>query len=121
MPNRAKWIRKGGRVITHVDGSTTYIKKGISVRYTPKGFPDFRPFLYKGNDGLSEVSITLTGNRTNDEILANRAAGFAETPFGYTWHHHENIGLMQLVNDSVHSKFWHSGGFSLRKKLNADY
>ncbi|MGH8191913.1 MAG: HNH endonuclease [Rhodanobacteraceae bacterium] len=32
------------------------------------------------------------------------------------WHHNEDVGFMQLVEDDVHSEFWHSGGFSLNKK-----
>jgi titin len=113
MPDRVKWIREGGRVITQVDGTTTYIKNGIKVVYNSKGFPDFAPFLYKGTDGLSQVPIALTGTRPGDFAAANRAAGFARTPRGYTWHHHEDTGLMQLVRTDVHSQFWHSGGFSL--------
>jgi hypothetical protein len=48
-----------------------------------------------------------------DEAAANAAAGFDETPIGYTWHHNENVGLMQLIEEDVHSSFPHTGGFSL--------
>lgn len=27
-----------------------------------------------------------------------------ETPIGYTWHHHQNPGLMLLVNKKIHRK-----------------
>jgi hypothetical protein len=70
---------------------------------------------------LNEVWITLategskaTGHRL-DQAAANLKAGFKETPAGYTWHHNEDLGLMQLVKEDVHSEFWHSGGMSLNK------
>ena len=113
IPDAAKWIRNGGRAIHHADGSITYIKDGMRVVYNSKGYPDFSRYLYNGTDGLSQVRIQLTGTRAGDFAAANRAAGFTRTPRGYRWHHHEDLGLMQLVRTRVHSQFWHSGGFSL--------
>jgi titin len=57
IPDAAKWIRNGGRVIHHSDGSITYIKNGFEVVYNSKGFPDFTRYLYNGGNGLSEVTI----------------------------------------------------------------
>ncbi|WP_436006733.1 HNH endonuclease [Knoellia sp. LjRoot47] len=54
------------------------------------------------------------GNRSTDSRLANEAAGLARTPAGYTWHHHQDVGLMQLINRDVHRATGHTGGFSLR-------
>lgn len=34
-------------------------------------------------------------------------------PEGYTWHHHQQVGKMQLVESSVHSVTRHTGGKSL--------
>jgi titin len=90
----------------------TYIKDGVSIKYNSVGYPDFSGHLYNGNGGLNQVRIKLTGSRPLDEAAANKAAGFAKTPDGYTWHHHEDTGLMQLVKEDVHGSFWHSGGFS---------
>lgn len=33
-----------------------------------------------------------------------------DTPDGYTWHHHEESGKMQLVDTETHSKTGHTGG-----------
>lgn len=33
-----------------------------------------------------------------------------ETPDGYTWHHNEEKGKMQLVNSDTHAKTGHTGG-----------
>jgi len=32
------------------------------------------------------------------------------TPGGYTWHHHQTPGKMQLVDKNVHFKIGHTGG-----------
>ncbi|WP_158211481.1 HNH endonuclease [Alkalihalobacterium alkalinitrilicum] len=36
-----------------------------------------------------------------------------ETPDGYTWHHHEEMGKIQLVETEPHDQSGHSGGRSL--------
>ncbi len=34
----------------------------------------------------------------------------AETPDGFTWHHHQELGRMQLVDTSTHLRTGHTGG-----------
>jgi hypothetical protein len=36
-----------------------------------------------------------------------------ETPDGYTWHHHEKPGVLQLVDEELHARTAHTGGRSL--------
>ena len=36
-----------------------------------------------------------------------------KTPEGFTWHHHQDVGRMQLVDRSVHEANRHDGGFVL--------
>ena len=36
-----------------------------------------------------------------------------DLPDGFTWHHNEQEGLMQLVDTLTHSKTHHDGGMSL--------
>lgn len=33
-----------------------------------------------------------------------------ETPDGYTWHHNEELGKMELVDNDIHDKTAHTGG-----------
>lgn len=33
-----------------------------------------------------------------------------DTPDGYTWHHNEELGKMQLVDSDIHNKTGHTGG-----------
>lgn len=51
--------------------------------------------------------------RDADFAAANAKAGYKSTPKGYTWHHHQDFGRMQLVESKVHSQTGHTGGFSL--------
>lgn len=116
IPNAVKRIPQGYRVLYSPDGSMTVTSpKGVVVKYNALGFPDFSPFLYHGSDGLAEVRIDLTNDRTKDTATANAKAGFSSTPPGYTWHHNEDTGLMQLVDKDVHDEFSHLGGFSIFK------
>jgi len=48
-----------------------------------------------------------------DFKAANSIAGYSSTPKGYTWHHHQDYGRMQLVKTSIHSKTGHTGGWSI--------
>ena len=36
-----------------------------------------------------------------------------DTPDGYSWHHHEELGKMQLVKSDVHALTGHTGGRSI--------
>ncbi len=83
------------------------------VPFDKNGYPIFSDYLYK--KGLNDVLIQPTNSRANDFRAANQAAGYTTTPKGYTWHHHQNTGRMQLVESAVHAKTGHTGGFSLWK------
>jgi RHS repeat-associated protein len=80
------------------------------------GFDDFSHALY--TEGPNDVNIgLLRGSDPADFAAANKAAGYKSTPAGYTWHHHEDLGRMQLVRTDVHAAASHSGGRSIWKKV----
>lgn len=83
------------------------------VPFDKTGFPNFSNNLYKG--GMNDVMIKPTGNRVADFAAANKSGGYSSTPKGYTWHHHQYTGRMQLVETGAHSQTGHTGGFSLWK------
>lgn len=93
---------------SHLAG-TVHPQTGIP--FDSRGFPDFSGNLYKG--GTNNVMIKPTGNRAADVAEANKAAGYSSTPEGYTWHHHQETGRMQLVESDIHRQTGHTGGFSL--------
>jgi hypothetical protein len=71
--------------------------------------------LYKG--GPNDFNIgTLCGSYDKDFNAANALAGYTATPKGYTWHHHEDLGRMQLVSTEVHEAHGHFGGVSVWKR-----
>jgi hypothetical protein len=73
------------------------------------GYPDFSQFRHPD---VPDVQIELSGSRSTDTSRANAAAGLKETPSGYTWHHHQEQGRLQLVDRKAHAKTGHTGGFS---------
>ncbi len=97
----------GGYRNGHLAGKTHPVS---GVPFDSDGFPDFSNNLFA--DGINDVMIVPTSNRTSDFAAANRAAGYSETPEGFTWHHHQDFGRMQLVEYEVHRQTGHTGGFS---------
>lgn len=43
--------------------------------------------------------------RTNHQWIES-----GEDPVGYTWHHHQDEGKMQLVQSKIHGPLRHTGG-----------
>lgn len=56
------------------------------------------------------MNLDLTGNRDKDFKLTNKVSGFKRTPDGFTWHHHQESGLMQLIPSDLHNTVRHTGG-----------
>lgn len=83
------------------------------VPFDEEGYPDFSNWRHPD---VPDVQIELTGDRGKDFAAANAQAGLSETPSGYTWHHHQDPGKMQLIDRTVHAKTGHTGGFSKGKK-----
>ncbi|GAC1569561.1 MAG: hypothetical protein NVS3B3_23960 [Aquirhabdus sp.] len=116
-PNRDKWVKRGGKIEDHPDGSVTYTnKEGVSVTYDSKGYPDFSPHLDHPS-GIKEIKVEgLQGDHYYDFKKANEAANLpygGKSPPGYTWHHLEDGKSMQLVPSSIHKQFTHAGGASV--------
>ncbi|MEM1333354.1 MAG: HNH endonuclease [Actinomycetota bacterium] len=79
------------------------------VPFDSEGFPDFSEWMHPD---IGEVWIEPSATRPTDRRRANAAAGIDTEPDGYVWHHHQDFGRMQLVQQSVHQPTGHSGGFS---------
>lgn len=118
----------GGKVITNSKfrGKLNPIAKlkGFKIPVKKNGYPDFSKYLYAG-PGKSSVTIEMTGKYGDDFAEANRLAGHAKTPKGYTWHHTEvvkqNSGKLynkiELVKTDAHQAARHSGGAQLYRDL----
>jgi hypothetical protein len=78
--------------------------------------------LLKATDYQQFKSATL---QLHDSIKANPSFGKQFTqkqldqiskgikPEGYTWHHHQDTGVLQLVDSALHQKTGHTGGRSI--------
>lgn len=104
------------------EGSAQAAKYPNGVPFDANGYPIFDQYATKtvkfdfpSLEGRS-AGTCLTGNCTSDFRLANKAAGLASTPPGYTWHHCQDMMTMQLVPQDVHSVVFggvaHAGGES---------
>lgn len=52
----------------------------------------------------------LASKFTQKEIEIFKEGG---VPKGFTWHHNQEPGLMQLVDRTLHKQTGHDGGFSI--------
>ena len=52
----------------------------------------------------------LRSKFTEAEIAIFKEGG---VPKAYTWHHHQDEGVMQLVDRKIHRQTGHTGGFSI--------
>ncbi|GAA2774503.1 polymorphic toxin-type HINT domain-containing protein [Streptomyces showdoensis] len=98
-----------GPINAHLAGGTHPV---TGVPFDSQGFPDFSAHR---DPATPDVVITLTGDRKKDFAAADKAAGInpAYRKSRWTWNHHQNCGVMQLVSMSIHSKTGHTGGFSI--------
>ena len=81
------------------------------VPFTESGFADL------SGHAIKSVPVKgLTGNRAIDAALANKAAGLARTPAGFTWHHVEDAVTMQLVPSDLHIAVPHTGGGAILRR-----
>ena len=73
---------------------------------------DYQHFKYC-NEQLSQdyENGNLNTEQFTDRQLEQIRNG--DKPEGYTWHHHEEPGLMQLVDSEIHSRTPHTGGRSI--------
>lgn len=116
----------GKRIVADYDKALRAIRKDIadgkSIKtgrdQAGKEFPKFGPRDMCVTKGPTDVNIgMLCGSREADFAAANNMAGLAETPefdgsdqIDCVWHHHEDLGRMQLIKKSAHRAKPHTGG-----------
>ena len=72
------------------------------------------------NEQFSECTRQLSEAIEKDPDLAKKFSAEqieqiqnGDTPDGYVWHHHEELGKMQLVDSDIHMHAGHTGGKSI--------
>jgi len=125
--NKARYWPKLKLGIPGQAGKTHVVTR---VKFDEKGFPKFKSYytvklrrrnyrktraqhfyiankmLYKNVCSSSRVRAKFTKSQI-------KAMSQGETPNGYTWHHHQDAGVLQLVDEDIHSKTKHDGGYSI--------
>lgn len=116
-----------GKNFSFESGSELAKKYPKGVNFTSDGYPDFSPYAkktltfdYPSQSALANGSC-LNGNYNHDFALANKLAGFGNTPgstpAGYTWHHDQSMQKLLLIPQDLHRAVRHTGGASLIKAL----
>jgi hypothetical protein len=102
-------------------GAATASNPGVNA------FPKFKPDQMCETGGPTDVNIGMPcGSREADFAAANNIAGLANTPhydgkdgrrsipnLDCVWHHHEELGRMQLVKRGAHKDEPHTGGVKI--------
>ena len=106
------WIEAGGSIAIDNKGNWIYTDWfGISVKYI-NGYPD-----YKGAGVVvQEVDIGGFISRGIDRRKADKLAPNGPRKKGNVWHHSQDGRTMQEVDEEIHRRFTHKGGYSLRKR-----
>ena len=100
------------------------------VKFDAKGFPKFKSYYTvklkeKYYRDTRERHFHMANQILFDDLFSNRnlKAKFSKiqlqeisedkTPSGYTWHHHQDAGVLQLVDEEIHAKTYHIGGYTI--------
>ena len=99
------------------------------VKFNRLGYPIFKKIANCTLKPINfqktrEVHFTICNKRIYNQIMKNPRLknNFSSSdiekmrnglsPSDYTWHHHQQKGVLELVNKSIHNKTAHTGGFS---------
>lgn len=100
------------------------------VRFDSRGFPKFKSYytmrlrrrdfhetrekhFYIANRTLYEDKSYKSKIKAKLSRKQIKQLSRGETPDGYVWHHHQDAGVLQLVEEQVHAKTSHIGGYSI--------
>ena len=109
-------------------GKANKISKKTKVRFDSKGFPKFKAYYTvklkkKYWKESRERHFNIANKMLCEDDRAVKKLKFSrnqikelrqyKTPSGYTWHHHQDAGILQLVDSEIHEKTGHHGGYSI--------
>ena len=102
------------------------------VKFDDEGFPKFRSYykvklqrkdfkkkreqhFYICNKKLYRAVMSSATLKVNLKLSSKdiKRLEQGETPSKYVWHHHQDAGVLQLVERSIHEKTYHVGGYSI--------
>lgn len=100
------------------------------VKFDKKGFPKFKSYFtvklrirdyrksreqhfYIANKVLYKNILSSSRLRAKFSKQEIKEISKGNTPNAYTWHHHQDRGVLELVEYDIHSKTPHIGGYSI--------
>ena len=102
---------------THLTGVFPKFQSAVDIELPPElykaSFSDQKEYLKKA---LKEMAEDEVGERELKRFFdddAIKAIKEGVIPEGFTWHHNEQEGLMQLVDESIHAATAHTGGMAV--------
>lgn len=137
----SKWLKRVKKVnqISYfprlklgLPGMANQVHGVTKVHFDKKGFPIFKS-KYKVKLKISDCRrsrdyhFTVCNRKLLADIQVNsnlrkklnlskndiKLLKEGKTPSHYVWHHHQNMGVLQLVDRVTHEKTFHKGGFSI--------
>jgi len=103
-----------------------------NVKYDSRGFPEFKSYCTvrlpqrdyrKSREQHFETANRILYNKIISDSRTRKRFSFSqkelkelsqgETPKKYTWHHHQDRGVLEFVDYDIHSKTSHIGGYSI--------
>ena len=115
--NRQLFVTKRLARLSKLVAGTAFVASA-QLPMKENGFPDFSRFVHPDNGTI--FIGKYTGSRTGDYKKANKKRR-APKPAGYIWHHHEVVGIMQLVQDNMHTRYHLGGVFYWEMAYNRNY
>ena len=123
-------LKYGPRLKLGVPGMAGKKHKKTGIQFDKMGFPKFNAFytvkLKKGQNRKEReyhfyhsskalYSEAMHNSRLKSKFTPKELEMFKQgkVPKKFTWHHHQNNGVMQLVDFKIHSEVSHIGGFSI--------
>ncbi|MDR7355393.1 RHS repeat-associated protein [Corynebacterium felinum] len=92
---------------------------GETIRFTDEGFPIFDDFVHEINGRPADLVMDLQyagTTRSSHFSYCDKQVGITKEyrrDHKLTWHHHQDVGRMQLVPRDLHDFARHTGGFSI--------
>lgn len=130
VANKFYKVKYFPRLKLGIPGKANKTNKSTKVKFDSKGFPKFESYytvkLRRKDFRKSRETHFNTANKklynaiSSSSRLRNKFTkqdikkfSQGETPNKYTWHHHQDAGVLELVDSDIHSKTSHIGGYSI--------
>ena len=128
--NKLYKVKYFPRLKLGIPGKANKINRLTRIKFDSKGFPKFESYYTvklrrKDLKKSREAHFYIANKKLYNEIKSSarlrnkftkqdiKKFSEGETPSKYTWHHHQNSGVLELVDYEIHSKTPHVGGYSI--------